>query len=111
MSISAVLSYAAAYFSLILTATVLLRDRHSFVHRTFATGILLFGAEELVRGISYGAILPEDVIYWQKWIIAVSALIPAVWLGFSLGYARADFQRFITKWKWALLAAGVVPCA
>jgi putative PEP-CTERM system histidine kinase len=109
MSIPAVLSFAAAYFSLILTATVLLRDRRSFVHRAFASGTLLFAAEEVFRGIGYGAILPEDVIYWQKRMIVVSCLIPAVWLGFSVGYARVNFQLFLSRWKWVIIAAGVVP--
>jgi hypothetical protein len=49
MSISfpAVLSFAAAYLSLILTAAVLLRDRRSFVHRAFAAGVFLFALEEI----------------------------------------------------------------
>jgi putative PEP-CTERM system histidine kinase len=109
MPISAVLSYAAAYFSLIMAAAVLLRDRHSFVHRMFATGMFLFAVEELLRGFTYGAIFPEDVIYWQKSVLAVSALIPGVWLGFSLSYARVNVHSFVTKWKWALFTIAVAP--
>ncbi|PYS49801.1 MAG: hypothetical protein DMG13_22580 [Acidobacteria bacterium] len=53
MPIPVVISYAAAYFSSIVILGVLLRDRHSFVHRAFAVGMILFAAEELLRGMSY----------------------------------------------------------
>src|SRR5438552_2848091 len=109
MTLSTVLSYTAAYFSLTIAAAVLLRERHSFVHRVFAAGMFLFAAEELLRGVSYGAVLPEDIIYWQKRVTAVSALIPAAWLGFSITYARGNPRGFLSKWKWLLVAVGVGP--
>src|SRR5690242_19560578 len=106
MPISTVISYAAAYLCLIVAAAVLIRDRHSFVHRTFAVGSCIFAAEELLRAFSYAAVLPADVLYWQKRVITVSALIPAVWLAFSLSYARVDWKRHLFKWKWVLLVFG-----
>ncbi len=109
MPIPAVLSFTAAYFSLVLTVGVILRDRHSFAHRAFAAGMFLFATEELFRGMSYGSVLPDDVIYWQRRIIAVSALLPAVWLGFSISYARVDLSGILSKWKWGLLAIGTAP--
>src|SRR5262249_14655637 len=109
MSIPAVLSFAAAYFSLILTAAVLMRDRRSFVHRTFAAGMFLFAAEEVLRGIGYRAVLPEDVLYWQKRVMAVSVVIPGVWLAFSVSYARVNFRSLLSRWKWVLVAAGAFP--
>src|SRR5262249_54303044 len=80
-------------------------DRHSFVHGAFATGMALFAVEEIFRGIGYMAVLPEDVIYWQKRVIACSTLIPGAWLTFSVGYARANFRSFLSKWKWVLAAS------
>ena len=109
MSIAAVLSYAAAYFSVIVAVSVLLRDRHSIVHRTFAVGMFLLAAEEVFRGLSHGVVLPGDVFHWQRRVIAVSALIPGVWLAFSLSFARANSQGFLFRWKWVLLAAVLVP--
>jgi len=109
MPISAVLSYAAAYFSLIVILGVLLRDSRSFVHRAFAVGMLLLAAEEFFRGISYGSVLPEDAIYWQKRVIAVSTFIPAVWLAFSICYARVNSSSILSRWKWALLATSLGP--
>ena len=106
MSIPAVLSFAAAYFSLILAAVVLLRDKHAFVHRVFAAGMVLFAAEEICRGLGYSAILPAAVIYWQKRVMVISVLIPGVWLGFSVSYARVRSSESLSKWK-GLVAAFV----
>src|SRR5262245_41214785 len=102
MTISAVLSFVAAYFSLIVAAAVLLRDRNAFVHRAFAGGMVLFAVEEMFRGIGYAAVLPEDVIYWQKRVMVCSALLPGVWLAFGTAYARVNSQTFLSKWKWLL---------
>src|SRR5438132_14372552 len=109
MPIPVVISYAAAYLSLILTLGVLVRDRHSFVHRMFALGMFLFAAEELLRGMSYGAVLPAETIYWQKRVIAVSSIIPAVWLVFSLAYARVNADKLIARWTWVIVAIGLAP--
>ena len=109
MPLSSVLSYAAAYFSLIVAVGVLVRDRHSLVHRIFAAGLLVFAAEEVLRGLSYGAVLPADVLYWQKRLLAVTALVPVVWLAFSLAYARVDSARYLSRAKVLLLAFGVLP--
>src|ERR1051326_1794146 len=111
MPTPAVISYAAAYFSLIVALGVLLRDRDSFVHRVFATGILLFAAEELLRGLSFGAVLPDDAAYWEKRMAAVSVLLPAVWLAFSLSYGRVNSRISLSRWKWPLLAMLTVPMA
>ena len=109
MLTSSVLAYTAAYFSLIVAIGVFLRDRRALVHRVFALGMLLFAAEEALRGISYSAVLPEDILYWTKRIVSVSALTPAVWLIFSLTYARVDASKFLLKWKWVLGAVAAVP--
>ena len=109
MPIPAVLSYAAAYLSLILTAAVLLRDRHSFVHRVFAAGMFLFAIEEIFRALSYNAVLPDDVLYWNRRIITTSALVPVAWLLFSVSYARAESRGLFSRWKLGLLGIGLAP--
>src|SRR5262245_40840878 len=109
MSISAVLSFAAAYLSLILTAAVLLRDRHSFVHRVFAAGVFLFAFEEIFRAISYRAVLPLDVLYWNNRVMAISAAVPAAWLLFSVYYARKESRDFFNIRRWGLLGIGLAP--
>src|SRR5262245_44337233 len=106
MPIPAVISYAAAYLCLIVTLGVLLRDRlagrDSVVHSAVAAWMVLVAIEELCAAMSYGAVLPEDAIYWHKCVIAASGLIPAVWLALSLSYARGNAETLVSKWKWIL---------
>jgi putative PEP-CTERM system histidine kinase len=109
MPIPVVLSYAAAYFSLIVAAGVLLRDRHSFVHRIFAGGMALFAAEELFSAFVYGAVLPEDIVFWQKRLLGIGLLLPSIWLAFSVTYARVNPRQFLLKWRWVLAAAVLCP--
>src|SRR4029434_682191 len=106
---TAVLSFAAAYLSVVLGAVVLFRDRHSLVHRIFATGMILLALEELLRGLSYRAILPEDVLSWQEFCLMVSAPLPGTWLLFSLTYARANYREFLARWKWGVLVVLAAP--
>src|SRR5262245_5906575 len=109
MPIPAVLSYVAAYLTLIVTVAVLFRDKHSFVHGAFGVGMLLLASEELFRALSYGAVLPADAIYWQKRVLAASALIPAAWLAFSISYARFNAQKLLRQWKWVLFGVALAP--
>src|SRR5262245_40372177 len=103
MLIPAVISFTAAYFTLIIAGAVFLRDRRSLVHKVFAAGMLLLAAEEVCRGFSYKAVLPEDVLYWQKCAVVISALVPGVWLAFSLSYARRDSHTLRAKSEWAFV--------
>ena len=109
MSLPPVLSFAAAYFSLIIGIAVLFRDRHSLYHRVFAAGMFLFAVEELFRGLSYGVVLPADVHYWQERVLLASALLPGAWLVFSISYARANSPVIQSRWKWGLAAICLVP--
>src|SRR5262245_14676899 len=101
MPLPVVVSFAAAYFSLILAAVSLLRDRSSSLRRIFVTGMLLLSLEERCRGLGYRAILPQDVIYWQKRLLGVSTLTPGIWLLFSVTYGRSSaFFQLRSKWWW-----------
>jgi len=111
MPIPTVLSFAAAYLSLIVAVAVLFRDRHSLHHRVFAAGMMLFAVEEMLRGFRYGALLPADVLAWQERLLAVSALVPAAWLVFSFSYARSNSPANQSRWKWGLIALFLVPAS
>src|SRR6185503_14088845 len=83
-------SIIAATLSLIIAAVVLLRDSDSWVHRMLAAGMYLFATQELLRGLISSNALVDNVIYWHKWILAIEALNPAIWLAFSISYARSN---------------------
>src|ERR1051325_2301235 len=99
MPMTAGISFAAAYFGLIIAAVVVYRDWNSLVHRLFATGIVLFAIEEVFRGLSFRAVLLADVLYWQKFAVLAASLTPGVWFAFSSIYARANAQELWSKRK------------
>src|SRR6266850_5394167 len=109
MPFASIASFVAAGLSLIMATAILVHDRHSTVHRLFGAGICLFAVEEVFRAMIPAVILHQNVVYWQRWVFTVAALIPAVWLGFSIGYARINPDKFFSKWKSVLFAVGVAP--
>jgi putative PEP-CTERM system histidine kinase len=109
MPFAVVLSISAACFTFVMGAAVLLHDRNSVVHRLLAVGMFLFAVEELFRGRSSVATLPEHVANWQQWGIGIAVLSLAFWIGFSVSYARVNSRDFLSKWKWPLFAVAVLP--
>jgi hypothetical protein len=108
MPIPSVLSYTAAYFSLIIAVAVLLHDRHSAVHRLFSAGILLAATEEVLHGFGARALSAADVVYWQRWSVLVSVFTQGVWLAFCLLYARAA-PALSRRAKAGVLAVCILP--
>jgi hypothetical protein len=77
-------SFVAAGFCGGLGIFVLVRDRHSFVHWTFAVGMIVFSLEAMLTGLSVQADLAEDLLHLQRIRLITTAFIPSVWLLFSL---------------------------
>jgi len=100
MDFSNTIPFIAAFFSISLAAFVLYRDRRSFVHRTFAAGMAILAVEATFTGLCINAIMPEDVAYWLRLRNFATALLPGTWLLFSLSFSRANYQEFVSKWKW-----------
>ena len=109
MTLPVILSFAAAYFSLILAFVVLAQQRKAFSSKAFALGMILLAAEEMVRGVSYAATAAEEVVHWERLRILLASLIPGIWLIFSLSYARSNFKNLLSRWKWTILAVFVLP--
>ncbi|NWG13737.1 MAG: hypothetical protein HXY20_09400, partial [Acidobacteria bacterium] len=108
-TIASVLSGAAVLFGMLLAVVVFLKDMRSPSHQSFAAGMTLLALQQVLIGLSRSAILPEDVLSIQRWRMAVSSLIPGIWLLFSVVFARANYRDFLLKWKWALAAAFALP--
>jgi putative PEP-CTERM system histidine kinase len=111
MELATVLSYSAAGASLILAVFVLYRDWHSFVHRIFAVGMLVLAVDAIFTGLSIKAIMPEDVAYWLRVRNFSTSLLPGIWLLFSLSFSRANYKKFISRWKWIAGGLFLLPLA
>jgi putative PEP-CTERM system histidine kinase len=104
MTFYAILHYSAACFCAGVAIFALLRDQRSFVHLIFALGLAALAIESVFMGLTAQALLPEQAISWQQSRLMVSALLPGIWLLFSLSFGREDKRRLPAKWKWAVLA-------
>jgi putative PEP-CTERM system histidine kinase len=77
----------------------------------FFIGMILLAAERLMTQAAEQAKSPLEVEQWLVRSLWVKSLIPAVWLGFSLMYARGNAAEFLRRWRWMLGIALVVPLA
>jgi putative PEP-CTERM system histidine kinase len=111
MNLLAFLPFVAAAFSFALAVFVILQDRHSFVHRIFAAGMLILTLEAVFSGVSLQGDLPAEVLHWHRLRLIMTAFLPGVWLLFSLIYARANYKEILSRWRWIIISAFVVPLA
>ena len=92
-----------------LAVFVFFKDRRSFVHGLFAMGMIVFAAEETLNMFAFGANLPADIEFWQRIRFMVTAFMPGIWLLFSLSFSRADYRKYLTKWRWVVVGSFVFP--
>ncbi|MBW2631841.1 MAG: PEP-CTERM system histidine kinase PrsK [Deltaproteobacteria bacterium] len=103
------LSFIAVLFSVFLAVLILFRDVHLFVHRVFAVGLIALAVESAFTGLSARAILSENVAYWTYLRLFPTAILPGIWLLFSLTFSRENYKEFISRWKWVLLIFYILP--
>ncbi len=86
-----------------------LLDRRSRVHAILAIGMIVLGFTEVCAGLGSGAHFLSDVLYWERLRLLAVAVLPGVWLLFSLSFARANARETIWRWKWIVGVFFVVP--
>lgn len=109
MSFNVWLAYIAAGFTAGVAATTLYRDPHSFIHRVFFLGLTLFALTACLTGVTYQTTSIDTFLFWQQIEIISASFLPGLWLLFSVSFARANYSEQLSKWKWILLLAFVLP--
>ncbi len=103
------LPYICAALSAGIGLFALFWGSRSFAYRIFALGMLVFAIEQGLQGMVSQTISPERAIF-LSWIKNVfTALLPGVWLLFSLSFARVNYKEVIARWKWVILPTFVLP--
>jgi putative PEP-CTERM system histidine kinase len=103
MNIAAILAFGSAFFALALALSVVVRARRTTAHIAFAVGMGLFAVESAANGMAAGCTNLPEFIRWQHWRWLATAMLPPVWLLFSLAYGRGNFREFFDRWKFFLL--------
>jgi putative PEP-CTERM system histidine kinase len=101
--------WGAAVFSAALALAVVLMRRRSIAAWCFIVGILVLAVEGLLAALSLAAVNAWEVERWQTYSLLAKSLIPVSWLAFSLSYSRGDYRGYLTRWRWLLLGAALLP--
>lgn len=109
MTASSWIAFACAAVTVGIAVFALWRDSRSFVHRVFAVGMALFALEAALAGLAYRAPFSDDLLFWHRVRMMVASFLPAVWLLFSVSFARTNYREQIAKWKGVLILAFVLP--
>ncbi|MEO5719053.1 MAG: GAF domain-containing protein, partial [Chthoniobacterales bacterium] len=111
MDLNSFLSGTAVFFCVTLALIAPFRSRQRTASWFFATGMLIFGVETLLQGISLSAGSPEAINFWQSLIFMVRSLLPGVWFCFSVTYSRGEYRAFLKKWGVLIIAGSLLPVA
>jgi len=109
MNFSVGLSYFVAVVTAGIAVMALYRDPRSFVHRVFAAGMGLLALEAGMSGFVYQTQSIDEFLFWYMMQLIIASFLPALWLLFSVSFARANYSEQISKWKWIMLMAFILP--
>jgi len=109
MTLPTLLNFAGIATAAVLAAAALARRPRVLADWVFAAMMIILAAERICAVQIASAITPGDFVAWQHLRLTTLALLPVVWLAFSLTYARGDVRKFLEQWRLALIAALVLP--
>ncbi len=77
----------------------------------FSVGMAAFAFEAICQARLTDAPGPTSALYFEHLRTLALAVIPGLWLAFSVTYARGNAREFLKKWRWTILGAFIVPIA
>jgi len=105
---STLVAVATAYGGCLAVAWVVFR-RRSIENAMFALCMAILAIETVCASISFGAPTPDRALRWQHYRLACAAMVPGLWLAFSLCYSRGNYREFLSQWRLPIAAAFAVP--
>lgn len=97
MNLSTFVSVFAAAYALFLGMVILMDRRRSILHLSFAAGMFLLAVETILGLLASVSVEPRGVAELLELKLIAASLIPASWMPFCLGYARASSKRDLPK--------------
>ena len=93
-----------------LMAIAVVARRRATADWAFAAGMLALACEAIcVARMSIPGLSHEEILRWEDWRQVAASCLPGCWLLFSLSYARGNAREFLTRWRWIVGAAFVLP--
>ena len=96
--------WIAAALALGLAARVLLAEKRSVETLAFVLGLVALAADSILGGFALAAPDGTTARDWYRWRFLALAFVPGTWLAFSVIYARGNYETFLKRWQWVILA-------
>lgn len=109
MNSTALILYAGALTAGIAAAAVCFRSTGSFARWFFIAGMAGFAAESLFGALWITATDPAAAVFWESGALLLRSVLPAIWLCFSLTYARGAARASLSQSRFTVLALLVLP--
>jgi putative PEP-CTERM system histidine kinase len=110
MAFPSIISLIACLFCFGLAFLTLIRNRRSFIHWTFAIGMIALGLEAGFLSLSLRSSSEFQMLYWQRLRIGAASILPGIWLVFTLSYGREEsYKEFLRRQKWIVLGIFFLP--
>ena len=103
------LPFTAGILSVLLAVAGVVHRKRSPAAWSFFAGMMALGAKSVLTGLRLRAFPFEEAVPWLTRECLVEAILPAIWLWFSLTYSRTNYREFLNRWKLPLLLAAVLP--
>lgn len=110
MTLNSLFAFAAALVSATLAVVIVVRRRHSLANWCFFAGMLILAADSAVGGAQLNPLVKEP----GKLVavdLVIKSILPGFWLCFSVCYSRGNYREFLSRWKYVVIAAFVLPVA
>jgi putative PEP-CTERM system histidine kinase len=107
--INQILHFIAAFCCIGVAVFALTRDFRSFIHRIFALGMVMLALETFLNGLCNDALVSDQAMYWQHLRIVTTAVLPGIWLLFTMIFGKEDPRQALGKWKWVVLTVFLLP--
>ena len=111
MNFQPLLAYSAAAAAGCLALAVPLRRRSTIAAWAFLLGMIVLATESGVSVLTFRDLEPARAQFWHATWLQTKALLPAVWLCFSLTYSRGNYREFFNRSRVLLAAFLLVPVA
>ncbi|HTV40849.1 MAG TPA: XrtA/PEP-CTERM system histidine kinase PrsK [Candidatus Sulfotelmatobacter sp.] len=106
---SDIVGFAAAAACFGLALMVAFNRQLSPVRWAFIIGMSGLAADNTLFALTTGAVLPSEMIFWQKWKLILTSFLSPVWFYFSISYACGNKSELLKSWRAFVLAAFAVP--
>jgi putative PEP-CTERM system histidine kinase len=101
--------FAAALFCGAIAVAMLFRKEVSFAGWCFVGGMIIFAIESVCDALSQGSTDPTALSRWQSYALLAKCGLPLVWISFSLSYSRGNYGEFLSRWRFLLGVAILLP--